>query len=76
MDIYKLNEESAKEYLSSEGILDILEKRDNQEISPDFKDLARLYKLVIDRKPFSILEFGSGFSTIVMASALKKNVTA
>jgi len=32
-----------------------------------------LYKLVRERKPFQILEFGSGFSSLVMAYALKIN---
>jgi predicted O-methyltransferase YrrM len=45
----------------------------NEEIPPKWDDLVRLYKLIRDRKPFQILEFGSGFSTVVMAHALKQN---
>lgn len=37
---------------------------------PDWKDLLRLHAVVNDRKPRVILEFGSGLSTVVIASAL------
>lgn len=40
---------------------------------PDILDLARLHKLVRMRKCINVLEFGSGYSTIVIADALKKN---
>jgi len=36
-------------------------------------DLARLHQTIRFRKVTSILEFGVGFSTLVMADALKKN---
>ena len=37
---------------------------------PDFVDLARLHGLVVQEKRTQILEFGCGFSTLVMAEAL------
>ncbi|MDH4226864.1 MAG: hypothetical protein OEV59_03795 [Deltaproteobacteria bacterium] len=36
-------------------------------------DLVRLHKLVRSRKCFTVLEFGIGYSTMVMADALRKN---
>ena len=41
---------------------------------PEADDLVRLHKLIRKRKPFTILEFGTGYSTIVMAHALNKNM--
>jgi hypothetical protein len=40
---------------------------------PDLDDLARLHNLVRTRKVLTILEFGVGFSTMIMADALAKN---
>jgi hypothetical protein len=40
---------------------------------PEPDDLVRLHKLIRKRKPFTILEFGLGYSTIVMADAMAKN---
>lgn len=38
-----------------------------------YDDLARLYRLIRMRKPFTVLEFGIGFSTAVISMALSKN---
>jgi len=38
-----------------------------------FADLARLHQIIRSRKVTSVLEFGVGFSTLVMADALRKN---
>jgi len=72
MDIYDLSEEDARNFLQEQGMINILETGYQDEIQPKWDDLARLYKLVYDRKPFQILELGSGFSTLVMASALQR----
>lgn len=40
---------------------------------PEPEDLVRLHKLVRARKAFTVLEFGLGYSTVVMADALAKN---
>lgn len=40
-----------------------------------YDDLARIYRLIRQRKPFTVLEFGIGFSTSVIAFALLKNKT-
>jgi hypothetical protein len=41
--------------------------------APDWADLTRLHRLVLDRKVITILEFGCGYSTIIMAHALAIN---
>jgi hypothetical protein len=41
--------------------------------SPKLEDLVRLHRLVRSRKSFTVLEFGVGHSTIVLADALYKN---
>lgn len=40
---------------------------------PDWKDLSRLRYLVRQRKVLTVLEFGTGYSTLVMADAMLKN---
>lgn len=42
-------------------------------IAPQIEDLARLHRLVRDRMATTVLEFGIGFSTLVLADALAKN---
>lgn len=73
MNIFKFTESEAENYLKSEGIRDLVTEGVSEEIKPKWDDLARLYQIVRKRKPFEILEFGSGFSTIVMAEGLKRN---
>ena len=40
---------------------------------PDCADLARLHAFITKRKALTVLEFGSGLSTLVMAHALSEN---
>lgn len=40
---------------------------------PEPADLVRLHQIIRQRKCFTILEFGLGYSTIIMADALYKN---
>lgn len=40
---------------------------------PDFADLARLHYLIRTNFSFTVLEFGVGFSTLVIADALRQN---
>lgn len=42
-------------------------------IHPEINDLVHLHKTIRKRKCFTILEFGVGYSTIIMADALCKN---
>jgi hypothetical protein len=69
-------EEAAVTYLKDENLFECISAiNDSQKnrIKPKFRDLARLHKIVIQRKIFSAVEFGVGFSTIVIADALQKN---
>ena len=44
-----------------------------KQYNPEIIDLARIYNFIKKEKPFTILEFGVGYSTIVMAQALYEN---
>lgn len=59
--------------LNRRGYLDLLSARPPDAFPPDFSDLWFLYKLVRERKPHCILEFGSGCSTIILAQAVWEN---
>lgn len=83
------NLEWARSYLSNVGLLEELLKyasvsdssvssvvtplEISQPISPDLVDLARLHTLVTQRKCLNVLELGSGFSSLVIAHALRQN---
>lgn len=83
------NKEYCRKYIVDEGLDKIIDFADYNEFSegafdavsgtletpfhPEPEDLVRLHKLVRKRKNFTILEFGLGYSTIVMADALRKN---
>jgi hypothetical protein len=41
--------------------------------APQWDDLVRLHRLVISRKVTTILEFGVGYSTVILAHALAEN---
>lgn len=40
---------------------------------PEIEDLVRLHRFVRERKVFTVLEFGVGYSNIIMADALRRN---
>jgi hypothetical protein len=63
----------ANEYLDKNGVSSFLSARDAIEHPPQAIDLANLHQTVRRHKPSIILEFGSGFSTVVMAHALRMN---
>jgi len=52
---------------------EISENHENAPFPPDVDDLVRLHKIIRKRKCRTILEFGVGHSTIIIADALKKN---
>ena len=56
-----------------EGVFDAVSGKLNIPFPPVIEALARLHRLIRKRKAFTVLEFGSGLSTIVMADALSKN---
>jgi hypothetical protein len=81
--------ERHRNYIESEGLDKLLDFHEHGEyreqvfdavsgtleipFPPDPDDLVRLHKLVRARRCFTVLEFGLGYSTIVMADALSKN---
>jgi hypothetical protein len=71
-----------KEYLIEQGLGILFEMEEqsvvsgNNPIKINSVDLARIHRLIIQRRPFTTLEFGTGFSTLVIAHALKQNKQA
>jgi len=55
------------------GIYDSVDPDNAVPFAPDWYDLVRLHKLVLDRKVTTILEFGTGKSTIILSHALNIN---
>jgi hypothetical protein len=66
-----LNFEEHKDYI--EGVFDAVSGKMEIPLPPEPNDLCRLHRLIRARGCFTVLEFGLGHSTIVMADALKKN---
>ena len=63
-----------KIYFHKKDIInDPISKNIKKQYNPEIVDLARIYNFVKQEKPFTILEFGVGYSTIVMAQALYEN---
>ena len=60
----------SKEFLEKQGVFSLLKKGDEKEYRISYLKLANLYSLIQSRKPKVILEFGVGFSTMVLAAAL------
>ena len=56
-----------------EGVFDAVSGKLDIPFPPETDDLVLLHRLIRNRKPFTILEFGLGYSTIIMADALEKN---
>lgn len=63
----------ARRYLEDQGVLDLIVTGRTDEIEPVWFDLCHLHRLIRRRKPKTVLEFGIGFSTIVIAHALQAN---
>jgi len=70
----------ATEYFRDEGLAELVACGQTTEpdgysvaIEPDIDDLVRLHQLVRERRAFTVLEFGTGYSTLVIADALAKN---
>jgi hypothetical protein len=64
------------DYLRAQGLgeyIDFSPQNEPVEFAPEPPDLARIHKLIRARKCFTALEFGVGYSTIVIADALRKN---
>ncbi len=82
-----MTEKENKEYYCNEGLdllcqlsgaaaygpLDAINPANTTPFFPDLADLVRLHKTIRQRKVLTALEFGVGFSTLIMADALAKN---
>ena len=55
------------------GVVDSVSGRLKTPIPPDTDDLVRLHRIIRKRKCFTVLEFGVGYSSLIIADALKKN---
>jgi len=56
-----------------EGVFDSVRSDLATPYPPEPADLVRLHKLIRSRKSFTVLEFGLGYSTVIMADALRRN---
>lgn len=64
----------AKRGLEETGLLQTLQQGREGEFKAEYYDLYNLYRQMRTRKPRRPLEFGSGFSTVVLATALLHNI--
>lgn len=55
------------------GIFDAVDPNMNEPYKPEWDDLVRLHRLIRTRRVTTVLEFGCGYSTLIMAHALRLN---
>lgn len=60
-------------YLERNGVLDVLRSGRKEEHTIMPFHLYNLHRLIRKRRPLKVLEFGVGFSTLVMAHAIRQN---
>jgi hypothetical protein len=70
--ISNLNSRAEKFFKKIDLYRELKLSQDN--LKANFADLQFLYELILNKKISTILEFGTGFSTILMAAALKFNL--
>lgn len=66
-----INFDEGKDY--KEGTYGGVDGKLSKPFPPITEDLARLHKTIRERRVLTVLEFGTGYSTIIMADALKRN---
>ena len=64
---------SPKKEPTERGVYDSVSGTVTSAIPADAEDLVRIHRLIRERKSFTVLEFGVGFSTVIIADALQKN---
>jgi hypothetical protein len=62
----------ARAYIEENGLSPLLASS-GAEMKPQFYDLAFLHRTIRKHQPYTVLEFGSGFSTLFIADALQRN---
>ena len=70
-----LSKDSDFSYAQENGLIELtdVDLEGGSIIKPDLNDLVRLHKIVRKNKYMRVLEFGVGFSTLIIADALKNN---
>jgi len=68
-----MDKKSSRKYLEKNNLLKHLRGAKRGQLEPDYCDLARLHQLATKRKVFTVLEFGIGWSTVVLADTLRIN---
>ena len=71
--IRDIQDARARQFLEKNNVLSVLKNGEASEIGIVYRDLARLYKLLREKKPRVVFEMGVGFSSLVIAEALKAN---
>lgn len=67
----------AEDYLGGFGLMELLNRAsESKRLPPDLPDLARLYYMATTRNAFTVLEFGVGWSTLILAAAMRANELA
>lgn len=54
------------------GMLGSVTAFEEKPMEPQYDDLARLHWIALSRKTINVLEFGSGFSTAILADAMRR----
>ena len=52
--------------------MDTVDPTNIEPVAPELEDLCFLYRQIRQRRALTVLEFGVGYSTVVMAAAMKK----
>jgi hypothetical protein len=63
---------TAASWLKQEGVLQVLTSGDSAELRLKPKEAENIYRLITTLKPRAVVEFGVGFSTLVIALALSR----
>lgn len=63
----------SNQYFIEQGLTKYLPETSGEALPPNIGDLTRLHQLIRKRKSFTVLEFGVGFSSVIIADALKRN---
>ena len=74
-DLFNLDRSHVEDYQKNQALNSRknVEPKNSDPLPPELDDLIRLHYLVISRKVTTVLEFGSGKSTLVFADAIKRN---
>lgn len=59
--------------MQREGLIPLLSGRPAKAFPAEYDDLWYLYSAVRERQPTIVLEFGAGYSTSILAEALRRN---